>query len=59
MLGRSDVWWTLGFEAFGDLDTVPINLTRVMLPEISIWAGTVSSGALLSYPGWLFARLAD
>ena len=59
MLGRSDVWWTLGFEAFGDLDTVAINLTRVVLPEMSILAGTVSSGALLSYPGWLSARLTD
>lgn len=57
--GRSDVWWTLGFEAFGDLDTVPINLTRVMLPERSVLASMVSSGAFLSYPGWLLARLAD
>ena len=59
MLGRSDVWWTLGFEAFGDFDTVPINLTRAMMPESSVLASIVSSGVLLSYPGWLLARLAD
>ncbi len=35
-LRRSGVWWTPGFEAFGDLDTAPINLTRVILPERSI-----------------------
>jgi len=58
-LNRSDVWWTLGFEAFGDLDTVPISLTRVVLPESSILAEIVAFGALLSYPGWLSARLSD
>jgi hypothetical protein len=56
---RSDVWWTLGFEAFGDLDAAPINLTRVVLPESSVLAGIVAFGALLSYPGWLSARLSD
>jgi len=56
---RSDVWWTLGFEAFGDLDAAPINLTRVVLPESSVLAGIVAFGALLSYPGWLSARLTD
>ena len=58
-LSRSDAWWTLGFEAFGDLDTAPTNLTRVLVPEKSILTGIVWSGALLSYPGWLLARLAD
>ena len=40
-LSRSDVWWILGFEAFGDLDTVPINLNTVTLPERSV--GIVAS----------------
>lgn len=57
--GRSDQWWTLGFEAFGDLDTVPINLARAIAPDSAILAGIVSSGALSSYPAWLSARLAD
>ena len=56
---RSEAWWTLGFEAFGDLDHVSINLTRVMRAEASVLAGVVPSGAFLSYPSWLLARLAD
>ncbi len=59
IIGRQDAWWTLGFEAFGDLDTAPINLARTILPEMSELAGMVSSGALSSYPAWLSARLAD
>jgi len=59
MLGRSGMWWTLGFEAFGDFDAVPVNLTRAILPESAALAGIVSSGAFLSYPAWLSARLAD
>jgi hypothetical protein len=47
------VWWTLGFEAFGDLDIVPMSLTRVLLPERSVLPSIVSSGAFLNYPGWL------
>jgi len=57
--GRADVWWTLGFEAFGELDSVVINLTRVIVPDSAILAGMVSSGSLSSYPAWLSARLAD
>ena len=53
ILNRSDVWWTLGFEAFGDLDIVPMSLTRVLLPERSILPSIVSSAAFLNYPGWL------
>jgi hypothetical protein len=56
---RSDIWWTLGFEAFGDLETVPTNLTRGLLPDATALINIVSSGALLSYPEWLMARLAD
>jgi hypothetical protein len=57
--GRPDAWWTLGYEAFGTLETVALNLTRGVLPDMSILAGIVWSSALLSYPGWLSARLAE
>jgi hypothetical protein len=56
---RSDIWWTLGFEAFGDLETAPTNLARGLLPDATALVSIVSSGALLSYPEWLMARLAD
>lgn len=58
-LSRTDVWWTLGFEAFDGIEAAPTNLLRTILPEKAILAGIVSSGALLSYPGWLLARLAE
>jgi hypothetical protein len=54
--GHSGVWWTLGFEAFGDLDSVPTNLTLTVLPEKPVLVRIVASGAFLSYPAWLRAR---
>jgi hypothetical protein len=50
------VWWTLGFEAFGDFDSVPMNLTLTVLPEKAVLERVVASGAFLSYPAWLLAR---
>jgi hypothetical protein len=57
--GHSVVWWTLGFEAFGDLDTVPTNLSLTLLPEKPLLARVIASGVFLSYPAWLLARLTD
>jgi hypothetical protein len=56
MAGHSGMWWTLGFEAFGDLDSVPTNLTLTVLPEKPLLLRVVGSGAFLSYPAWLRAR---
>jgi hypothetical protein len=56
MAGQAGRWWTLGFEAFGDLDTVPINLTLTLMPEKAVLERIVASGAFLSYPAWLLAR---
>jgi hypothetical protein len=53
---RTDIWWTLGFEAFDGLDAAPVSLLRTILPEETILAKIVSSGVLLSYPGWLLAK---
>jgi hypothetical protein len=50
------VWGTLGFEAFGDLDRVPTNLTLTILPEMPVLARVVASGAFLNYPAWLLAK---
>lgn len=48
--GRNDIWWSLCFEAFGDLDSAPEVLARVLahmrdMPSID--------GKALSYPAWL------
>jgi hypothetical protein len=56
MAGHAGRWWTLGFEAFGDLDTVPINLTLTVLPEKPLLLRIIGSGAFLSYPAWLRMR---
>ena len=56
MAGHAGRWWTLGFEAFGDLDSVPTNLTLTVLPEKPLLLRIMGSGAFLSYPAWLRAR---
>ena len=53
MAGHAGRWWTLGFEAFGDLDSVPTNLTLTVLPEKPVLERIVASGAFVSYPAWL------
>jgi hypothetical protein len=54
--GHAGAWWTLGFEAFGDLDSVPMNLTLTLMPEKPVLVRVVASGAFLSCPAWLRAR---
>jgi hypothetical protein len=56
MAGLAGVWWTLGFEAFGDLDSMPMNLTLTVLPDKAVLERIVASGAFLSYPALLLAR---
>jgi hypothetical protein len=53
IVNQSGMWWTLAFEAFGDIDTVPANLTLVLLPDKPFLARTIGAGALMSYPNWL------
>jgi hypothetical protein len=55
----SQSWWTLGFEAFGDLEALPLNLMRAIAAEESNLADIAASGELLSYPAWLSARLSE
>jgi len=56
IVARSGVWGTLAFEAFGDLDRVPTNLTLTILPEMPVLARVVASGAFLNYQAWLLAK---
>ena len=56
MAGHAGRWWTLGFEAFGDFESSPTNLTLTVLPEKPLLLRIVGSGAFLSYPAWLRAR---
>jgi hypothetical protein len=53
MPGHAGAWWTLGFEAFGDLESVSANLTLTVLPEKPALVRIAASGDFLSYPAWL------
>jgi hypothetical protein len=46
-------WWTLGFEAFGPLDTVEQSLQRTIAHVAPIGREALAGGAELSYPDWL------
>ena len=56
MAGHAGRWWTLGYEAFGDFESAPTNVTLTVLPEKRFLLRTIGSGAFLSYPAWLRAR---
>jgi hypothetical protein len=56
IVGHAGRCWTLGFEAFGDLEGVSTNLTLVVLPDKPALARLVASGVFLSYPAWLRMR---
>jgi hypothetical protein len=46
-------WWTLGFEAFGDLDSVPGNLLKTTQFLIAHSFPLPICGEFLNYPSWL------
>ena len=46
-------WWTLGFEAFGDLDSAPGNLLKTAQLLITLSFPLPICGEFLNYPSWL------
>jgi hypothetical protein len=46
-------WWTLGFEAFGGLESAPFNLQRTVEFLVSRSFPLPASGEFLNYPSWL------
>ena len=46
-------WWTLGFEAFGDLDSAPGNLLKTTQFLIAHSFPLPICGEFLNYPSWL------
>jgi hypothetical protein len=46
-------WWTLGFEAFGDLDSAPGNLLKTTQYLIAYSFPLPICGEFLNYPSWL------
>ncbi len=52
-VGGGKVWWTLGFEAFGTLDTVENDLQTVAATLQDREPPRLDDGILASYPAWL------
>ncbi len=52
-LPGGEVWWTLGFEAFGTLQTVESDLRSVSSTLAARQPPQFGSGLLASYPAWL------
>ncbi len=50
--GQSEIWWTLGFEAFGDLATVSENLCRTV-KLLCVNGCCIEGGEFMAYPAWL------
>ena len=46
-------WWTLGFEAFGDLDSAPGNLLKTTQFLVAHSFPLPICGEFLNYPSWL------
>jgi hypothetical protein len=56
MVGHAGRWWTLGFEAFGEFESLPTDLTLTVLLEKPLLLRIIGSGTFLSYPAWLRMR---
>lgn len=53
--GSADRWWSVGFEAFGTLDTVEDSLRRTIAFVRPLAGEALAGGLELSYPDWLSA----
>jgi hypothetical protein len=49
-------WWTVGFEAFGDLEQVEADLVATVATVASRSPPPLEAGEATGYPGWLAAR---
>ena len=49
-------WWTVGFEAFGDLEQVEADLVATVANVARRSPPPLGGGEAMGYPGWLAAR---
>jgi hypothetical protein len=56
-VGGEDIWWTLGFEAFGELASVERSLRSTLSLMAARRPPSLASGELLNYPAWLSKRI--
>ncbi len=52
--GDQNVWWTFCFEAFGSLDSAPLNLVKACRHHDAV-AKLLTRGVKQSYPEWLLS----
>ena len=52
-LGDNKVWWTLGFESFGAIQTVDKSLYTVAMTLATRQPPGLGTGGLADYPAWL------
>jgi hypothetical protein len=52
-LDGGDAWWTLGFEAFGPVDTVGDSLRSVAAVLAARRPPELGADTMASYPAWL------
>ncbi|MBN1612996.1 MAG: hypothetical protein JW950_00885 [Deltaproteobacteria bacterium] len=52
-LSNGDIWWTLGFEAFGTIMTAERDLRTTAKALADRRPPSLAGGLLASYPGWL------
>jgi hypothetical protein len=52
-LRGEQVWWTLGFEAFGELSSVERSLRNTLSIMAARQPPPLGTGELLNYPAWL------
>ena len=57
-LGDNKVWWTLGFESFGTIQTVDKSLYAVAATLATRQPPELGTGLLASYPDWLKEHVA-
>jgi hypothetical protein len=53
MNANGDVWWTFGFEAFGDVKTIEDDLVATARLMFARGLPSLVNGLALSYPAWL------
>lgn len=54
---NDQIWWTLGFESFGSLDTVEKSLQSVAATLTARQRPELDGGSRASYPVWLKTRI--
>jgi len=56
-LEQDEVWWTFGFEAFGDFNSVERNLRAALSLMAARSPPPFPAGEFMSYPAWLDRRV--